>query len=140
MLSVHNKNKSRIPMPITSQQRHNNNKEMNKAAVTPAKLDQKKNNNKSSLFSTTCSRMAQEAKNHNKPYIKSQHSHKKSPPPLLLPSSFTTNRSYNHKMNKNMRKSPITQLKEDLETWRQKVKATSRHGCSSSVLIVTCRN
>ncbi|KAL9552648.1 hypothetical protein MBANPS3_003653 [Mucor bainieri] len=119
MLSVHhNKNKSRIPMPIiTSRQRHNNNnKEMNKAVVTPAKLDQKKNNNKSSLFSTTCSRMAQEARNYNKPYIKSEHSRKKLP----LPSSFTTTIRNDNKMNRNMRKSPITQLKEDLDTWRQK--------------------
>ncbi|KAK4510379.1 uncharacterized protein ATC70_004809 [Mucor velutinosus] len=112
MLSAHrNKNKSRIPMPITSQQRHN--KKVNKAVVTPAKLDQKKNNNKSSLFSTTCFRMAQEARNYNKPYIRSEHSHKKSPP--LLSSLTTTN-----KMNKNIHKSPITRLKEDLETWRQK--------------------
>ncbi|GAN09699.1 hypothetical protein MAM1_0284d09231 [Mucor ambiguus] len=118
MLSVqHSTNKSRIPIPITSQQRHNN-KKMNKAAVTPAKLDQKKNNNKSSLFSTTCSRMAQEARNYNKPYIKSEHSHKRLP----FPSSLTTrnNNNNNSKMNTNMRKSPITQLKEDLETWRQK--------------------
>lgn len=114
MLSLqHNNNKSRIPVPISSQQRRNN-KEMNKAVVTPAKLDQKKNNNKSSLFATTCSRMAQEARNYNRPYIKSKHSSKK--PPL---SSFTTRN--NSKMSKNMRKSPITQLKEDLETWRQKV-------------------
>ncbi|KAG1101764.1 hypothetical protein G6F42_017460 [Rhizopus arrhizus] len=107
MLSTHN-NKSRIPIPI----RHNNNNKMDKAVVTPAKLEQKKNNNKSSLFSTTCSRMAQEARNYNKPYIKSEHSNKK--PPL---SSFTTR---SKKMNKNMRKSPITQLQEDLETLRQK--------------------
>lgn len=108
MLSTHN-NKSRIPIPI----RHSSNNKMDKAVVTPAKLEQKKNNNKSSLFSTTCSRMAQEARNYNKPYIKSEHSNKK--PPL---SSFTTR---SKKMNKNMRKSPITQLKENLETLRQKV-------------------
>ncbi|KAI8643402.1 hypothetical protein BD408DRAFT_482046 [Parasitella parasitica] len=78
--------------------------------VTPAKLDKKKNNNnsrKSTLFSTTCSRMARQAANYKRP-AKPKTNNK--PPLSPIP----------NKMNRPVRKSPITQLKEDLEKLRQK--------------------
>ncbi|CEP19681.1 hypothetical protein [Parasitella parasitica] len=110
-----NNNTSRIPIPIALQQSRKtkavvSHHEAKTVVVTPAKLDKKKNNNsrKSTLFSTTCSRMARETANYKKP-TKSKSNNK---PPL---SSIPKN-----KMNRPVRKSPITQLKEDLEKLRQK--------------------
>lgn len=93
--------------------------------VTLTKLDDNKNNNKSRLFSTTCSRRAQEEKNYNKRAIINN----KNLSSFYLPKqkmNIKTVPAKNNNNNITLRKSPLTQLKQDLERLRQQVFFFSR--------------
>jgi hypothetical protein len=114
-----NGQRSRLPVPT-----------LKTTTVTPAKLDKKKNNNKSnSLFSTTCSRMAQELKNYNnrKPANSNRRlssislSKMNKPPAKTLTIDKKKSTPLKNPTTTSKRKSPVTQLQEDLESLRQKV-------------------
>lgn len=128
------RNKSRLPVPTKKTAVTATNSIMMTTTVTPAKLEKKNNKKSNLLFPTTCSRMAQELENYNNKnpitrnrYLSSTYSFskmnklptktltidkKRKPTPIKNVGATTT---------MNRRKSPITQLKEDLESLRQKV-------------------